>query len=47
MSSCVSAMLISLACDEHLFPRQLTYNHSLHYITRWRENGSNGYATEI
>ena len=33
MSSCVSAVLISLACNKHLFPRQLTHKHSLHYIT--------------
>ena len=31
MSSCVSAVLHSLACDKHLSPRQWT--HSLHNIT--------------
>ena len=33
MSSCVNAVLISLACDKHLSPRQLTHKYSLHYIT--------------
>ena len=33
MSSCVGAVLISLACDKHLSFRQLTHNHSLPYIT--------------
>ena len=33
MSSCVSAVLICIACDEHLSPRQLTHKHRLHYKT--------------
>ena len=36
MSSCVSAVLISLACDKHLSPRQLNIlatQPALHYIT--------------
>ena len=33
MSSCVSVVVISLACDKHLSPRQLIHSHNLHYIT--------------
>ena len=33
MSSCVCAVVISLACNKHLSPRHLTHNHSLDYIT--------------
>ena len=33
MSSCVSPVLIYIACDKHLSPRQWTHKYSLHYIT--------------
>ena len=45
MSSCVSAVLIGLACDEHLSPRQLKHKHSLHNITL-TEYHSNHYLKE-
>ena len=32
-SSCVSAVLIHIACDKHLSPGQLTHKYSLHYMT--------------
>ena len=35
MSSCVSAVLISLECNKLLSPRQLKHITGLHYITGW------------
>ena len=45
MSSCVSAVLISLACDKHLSPTQLKHKCSLHYITKAMHYYDEGYES--